>query len=67
MNERIFLQVFGRFSVTGMIYDKILKPYIHIFKATVGSDFILMDENARPHRAHAVDEFKESENVRRMN
>ncbi|GBM10042.1 hypothetical protein AVEN_24023-1 [Araneus ventricosus] len=32
----------------------------------VGPEFILMDDNARPHRALLVNEFLESEDIRRM-
>ncbi|GBN31114.1 hypothetical protein AVEN_193846-1, partial [Araneus ventricosus] len=32
----------------------------------VGPEFILMDDNARPHSALLVDEFLESEDIRRM-
>ncbi|GBO45359.1 hypothetical protein AVEN_90355-1 [Araneus ventricosus] len=47
------LHVFERGYVTGVRYrDENLKPYVRLFRGTVGPDFILMDDNARPHRAH---------------
>ncbi|GFU86762.1 transposable element Tc1 transposase [Trichonephila clavipes] len=31
-----------------------------------GRDFLFMDDNARPHRANLVDEFLESEDIKRI-
>ncbi|GBN36424.1 hypothetical protein AVEN_112991-1, partial [Araneus ventricosus] len=39
--------------------DEILEPYVRLFRGAVGPEFILMDNNARPHRALLVDEFLE--------
>ncbi|GBN43971.1 Transposable element Tcb2 transposase [Araneus ventricosus] len=67
LDGRTPLQVFERGTVTGVRYrDEILEPYVRLFRGAVGSEFILMDNNARPHRALLVDEFLESENIRRM-
>ncbi|GFV15594.1 DDE_3 domain-containing protein [Trichonephila clavipes] len=33
---------------------------------SLGPHFILMDDNARPHRVHLVDDFREREDIRRM-
>ena len=42
-------------SQTGLRYrDEILHPVVRPFAGTVGDDFILMDDNARPHRSHVV-------------
>ncbi|GBM74209.1 hypothetical protein AVEN_203409-1 [Araneus ventricosus] len=61
------LHVFERGTVTGVRYrDEILEPYVRLFRGAVGPEFILMDDNARPHRALLVDEFLESEDIRRM-
>ncbi|GBN20743.1 Transposable element Tcb2 transposase [Araneus ventricosus] len=61
------LHVFERGSVTGVRYrDEILEPYVRLFRGVVGPEFILMDDNARPHRALLVDEFLESEDIRKM-
>ncbi|GBM82052.1 hypothetical protein AVEN_224072-1 [Araneus ventricosus] len=61
------LHVFERDTVTGVRYrDEILEPYVRFFRGAVGPEFILMDDNARPHRALLVDEFLESEDIRRM-
>ncbi|GFU72331.1 transposable element Tcb2 transposase [Trichonephila clavipes] len=45
------LHVFHGGTVTGLRYrDEILDPYA----AAIGNDFILMDDNARPHRARLL-------------
>ncbi|GFX39949.1 DDE_3 domain-containing protein [Trichonephila clavipes] len=36
------------------------------FTVAVGLDFILIDDNVRPHRAYLVNEFLESEDIRWM-
>ncbi|GBN12829.1 Transposable element Tcb2 transposase [Araneus ventricosus] len=67
LEGRTPLHVFERGTMTGMRYrDEILGPYVRLFRGAVGPEFILMDDNARPHRALLVDEFLESENIRRM-
>ncbi|GBM39741.1 Transposable element Tc1 transposase [Araneus ventricosus] len=71
LDGRTPLHVFERGTVTGVRYwDEILEPYVrlerYVFKGAVGLEFILMDDNARPHRALLVDEFLESEDIRRM-
>ncbi|GFU57752.1 uncharacterized protein TNCV_3639011 [Trichonephila clavipes] len=45
-----FLHVFHGGTVTGLRYSSI-RPYA----AAIGNDFILMDDNARPHRARIVE------------
>ncbi|GBN89464.1 hypothetical protein AVEN_258462-1 [Araneus ventricosus] len=67
LDGRTPLHVFERGTVIGARYrDEILEPYVRLFKGAVGPEFILMDDNARPHRALLVDEFLESENIRRI-
>ncbi|GFS94163.1 transposable element Tcb2 transposase [Trichonephila clavipes] len=54
-------------SVTGQIYrDEVLDPYVRLFRGAYGRDFLFMDDNARPHRANLVDEFLESEDIKRI-
>ncbi|GFV57997.1 transposable element Tcb2 transposase [Trichonephila clavipes] len=61
------LQVFERGSVRGVRYrDEILEPYASIFRGACIPEFILMDNNSRPYRALLVEEFLESEDIRRM-
>ncbi|GBM14601.1 Transposable element Tcb2 transposase [Araneus ventricosus] len=67
LDGRTPLHVFERGTVTGVRYrDEILESYVRLFRGAVGPEFILMDDNARPHRAFLVDEFLESEDIRRM-
>ncbi|GFV74590.1 hypothetical protein TNCV_5130321 [Trichonephila clavipes] len=40
--------------------DEILDPYVCPYAGAIGNDFILMDDNARPHRAVIVEEYLES-------
>ncbi|GFX34351.1 transposable element Tcb2 transposase [Trichonephila clavipes] len=66
-DDRTPLHVFARGSMTGMRYrDEVLKPYVCLFRGTCGAEFILMDNNVRPHRALLLDEFLESEDTRHM-
>ncbi|GFY10049.1 transposable element Tcb2 transposase [Trichonephila clavipes] len=46
--------------------DEFLEPYVRLLSGACGPDFSLMDDNARPHRVLLVDEFLESEDIRRM-
>ncbi|KFM60781.1 Transposable element Tcb2 transposase, partial [Stegodyphus mimosarum] len=68
LDGRASLHVFDRGSVTGVRYrDEILEPYVCVYRGVVGPEFILQDDNARPHRTLLVDEFLESEDIRPMN
>ncbi|GFX45087.1 transposable element Tcb2 transposase [Trichonephila clavipes] len=61
------LHVFHGGTVTGLRYrDEILDPYVHPYAAAIGDDFILMDDNARPHRARIVEEYLEDHGLERM-
>ncbi|GBM17162.1 Transposable element Tcb2 transposase [Araneus ventricosus] len=67
LDGRTPLHVFERGTVTGVRYrDEILEPYVRLLRGAVGPEFILMADNARPHRALLIDEFLESEDIRRM-
>ncbi|GFV74496.1 hypothetical protein TNCV_5129381 [Trichonephila clavipes] len=46
--------------------DEVLEPNVCLFMSTPGNDFILMEDNARPHGARPVDEFLEIKNIHRM-
>lgn len=46
--------------------DNVLVPYVHLFRDAVGPDLILMVYNSRLTRAHLVDLFPESKNIRLM-
>ncbi|GBM73988.1 hypothetical protein AVEN_121796-1 [Araneus ventricosus] len=50
------LHVFHAGTMTGVRYrDEILDPYVRPYTGAIGKDFILMDDNARPHRAVVVE------------
>ncbi|GFX00009.1 transposable element Tcb2 transposase [Trichonephila clavipes] len=54
-------------TVTGLRYrDETLDPYVRPYAAAIGNDFILMDDNARPHRARIVEEYLEVHGLERM-
>ena len=46
--------------------DEILQPIVRLHAAAVGPIFVLMDDNASPHRAAIVDDYLESEGIARM-
>ena len=39
---------------------------MRLYAAAVGPTFVLMDDNARPHRADIVDDYLENEGIARM-
>ncbi|GFU76104.1 transposable element Tcb2 transposase [Trichonephila clavipes] len=61
------LHVFHGGTITGLRYrDEILDPYVRPYTAAIGNDFILMDDNARPHRAGIVEEYLKDHVLERM-
>ncbi|GFY10822.1 transposable element Tcb2 transposase [Trichonephila clavipes] len=61
------LHVFHGGTVTGLRYrDEILDPYVRPYAAAIGNDCILMDDNARPHRARIVEKYLEDHGLERM-
>ncbi|GFV56579.1 transposable element Tcb1 transposase [Trichonephila clavipes] len=46
--------------------DEILRPIVVPYAAAIGDDFILMDDNCRPHRANLVEDFLFEEEIVRM-
>ncbi|KFM74688.1 Transposable element Tcb2 transposase, partial [Stegodyphus mimosarum] len=67
LDGRTPFHVFDRGSVTGVRYrDEVWEPCVRFFQSAVGPEFILHDDNARPHTALLVDEFLESEDIRRV-
>ncbi|GFX97015.1 transposable element Tcb2 transposase [Trichonephila clavipes] len=55
-----YLHVFQGGTLTGVRYrDEILDPYVHPHAEAIGNDFILMDGNARPHRAVIAEKYLE--------
>ncbi|GFU96953.1 DDE_3 domain-containing protein [Trichonephila clavipes] len=61
LDRRTPLHIFEKGSVIRVRYgDEVLEPYVRVFSVACGSEFILMDDNAKPHRALLVDEFLEN-------
>ncbi|GFU80281.1 transposable element Tcb2 transposase [Trichonephila clavipes] len=52
--------------ITRRYRDEILRPIIVPYAAAIGYDFILMDDNCRPHRANLVEDFLFKEGIVRM-
>ncbi|GFV35839.1 transposable element Tcb1 transposase [Trichonephila clavipes] len=44
-------------------HNEVLEPIVRFYAAAVGLTFVLMDNNARPHRADIVDDYLESEGI----
>ncbi|GFV51624.1 transposable element Tcb1 transposase [Trichonephila clavipes] len=64
---RTNLQIFKRGSVTSVQYrDEVLEPIVRLYAAAVGPTFVLMNDNARLHRADILDDYLESEGTARM-
>ncbi|GFT82543.1 transposable element Tcb1 transposase [Trichonephila clavipes] len=61
LGYRTDLHIYKRGSVTIVRYrDEVLEPILRLYAAAVGPNFVLMDDNARPHRADIVDDYLES-------
>ncbi|GBM31665.1 hypothetical protein AVEN_101283-1 [Araneus ventricosus] len=61
------LHVFHGGTLTGMSYrDEILEPYFRSYAGGIGNDFILMDDNALPHRVVIVEDYLEGHGLERM-
>ncbi|GFW70814.1 transposable element Tcb2 transposase [Trichonephila clavipes] len=46
--------------------DEILRPIVVPYTAEIGDDFILMDDNCRPHHGNLVEDFLFEEGIVRM-
>lgn len=61
------LHVFARGGVNAQRYlNEVLIPIVRPYAGAVGDNFVLMDDNARPHRARVVNNFLEQEGIERM-
>ncbi|UYV80358.1 hypothetical protein LAZ67_18002655, partial [Cordylochernes scorpioides] len=59
---------FRQGTLTGQRYrDEILAAYVMPQALEMGENFLLMDDNARPHRAGVVDTFLQNHAIARMN
>ncbi|GFX86553.1 integrase catalytic domain-containing protein [Trichonephila clavipes] len=46
--------------------DEILRPHVIPYAGAIGDSFVFQDDNARPHRAHLVENMLEAETIQRM-
>ncbi|GFW00514.1 transposable element Tcb1 transposase [Trichonephila clavipes] len=54
-------------TLTGLIYrDIILEQNVRLFRGTMCTECVFMDDNARPHRANIVTEYLQLEDITRM-
>nr|KAG5695939.1 hypothetical protein BaRGS_017520 [Batillaria attramentaria] len=61
------LHVFWNGTLTAIRYrDEILDPVVRPYAGAIGPEFILMDDNARPHSARIVDQYLEEESMELM-
>jgi len=64
---RTDLVVLQRVSMNARRYlDMVLRPIVLPYAGAIGENFILMDDNARPHRARLVRDFLDSEGIESM-
>jgi hypothetical protein len=64
---RTDLHVLKRGTMTGVRYqDEIFDVYVRPYAGVVGTEFILMDDNARSHRARVVEQYLQQETIVRM-
>ena len=55
MQGKTDLHIIENDTLTAVRYvNKILDVYVRPYAGAIGADFILMDDNARPHRAHVT-------------
>ncbi|GFV92702.1 transposable element Tcb2 transposase [Trichonephila clavipes] len=67
INGRTRLHVVANGTMTGQRYiDKILLPYVRLFRGAVGDKFVFMDDNATCHRTLAVQDCLDSEGIQRL-
>ena len=64
---RTDLHIVMRGMMTGLRYrDEVLDIYVRQYAGAIGPQFILMDDNARPHRARVVEEYLQQNTIVRM-
>ncbi|GFW92586.1 transposable element Tcb2 transposase [Trichonephila clavipes] len=67
IDGRTDLYIFRGGPLTARRYrDEILRPIVVPHAAAIEDDFILMDDNCRPHRANLVEDFLFEEGIVRM-
>ncbi|GFW60700.1 transposable element Tcb2 transposase [Trichonephila clavipes] len=67
IDGRTYLYIIRNGPLTARRYrDEILRPIVVPYAAAIGDDFILMDDNSRPHRANLVEDSPFEEGIVRM-
>ncbi|GFU77387.1 transposable element Tcb1 transposase [Trichonephila clavipes] len=67
LGDRTDLHIFKRGSVMAIRYrDEVLESIVRLCAAAVGPTFVLMDNNARPHRTDIVDDYLKRRDCARM-
>ncbi|GFW34482.1 transposable element Tcb2 transposase [Trichonephila clavipes] len=67
IDERTVLYIIRDGPLTARRYrDEILRPIVVPYAVVIGDDFILMDDNCRPHRANLVEDFLFEEGIVQM-
>ena len=67
MHGKTDLHIIENGTLTAVRYvNEILDVYVRPYAGAIGPDFILMDDNARPHRAHVTNQFLEDTTIERM-
>ncbi|GFW99942.1 transposable element Tc3 transposase [Trichonephila clavipes] len=47
-------------------WNVILKQHVRLLQAVMDTEFVCMDDNARPHRANILSECRQSRDITRM-
>lgn len=68
MHGRHELYIFDGHSVTSVCYfQQVILSHVHfLFRGVIGPNFIFIDDNARSHNTHTMNELLESENISRL-
>ena len=53
-------------SLTGSVYRDLLQHFVEEYRADLPEHWILQDDNAPPHRAAVVQEFKANQDIRSL-
>ena len=64
-NKTQLIQIIGNLNSNRYVAE-ILRPHVAPHAAVIGGGFILMDDNARPHRGRVVNDFLAGEAIERM-
>ena len=66
-NGRTDLHIFDSGTVNAQRYrNEVPEPHVRLFRGAVGPHIIFMYDNARPHRAHQVDDYLQREDIQSM-